>query len=113
MWLCYAGIANVHHRDAKRHEDVGDHPAMAAPPEHLGAHDRRARSVREGEQLDEPLGELLGLDMIGLASKCAVTPARVRGVGARRSPSTKRGEPTIADAVGFEVGLELCLRESR
>ena len=71
-------VANVHHRHAQRRQHVGDEPAMTAPPEDLGAHDGGAKTVRQHQQFEQPVGELLRRDVLGVGAKRRMPPGEVR-----------------------------------
>ena len=64
-------------------------------------------SPRDHEQLEQPRGEFLGRDVVGVAAECGVTPSVVRrlGVGATRpaarqstDSSVRRGERALSGA---------------
>src|SRR5437899_2863926 len=60
----------MRHRFAVDGELVGDHPAVAAPPQCLGAHERRRRCAAEGAEPLVVAGELLAYADNPNWSKC-------------------------------------------
>ena len=90
---------------AERHENVGDEPAVATPPERFGTHDRRTQATGQHQQLGEPLGEFLRLDVIRVGPECRVRPAGVRRIRIGATAAAKRREPVVGDAAALEHRL--------
>src|SRR5690606_11406987 len=59
-------VDDVTDGNAPRDQHVGNDPAMAAPPDRLGAHEGRRRGIRHREELGESLLELAGCDVVGI-----------------------------------------------
>lgn len=98
--------ADVPHLDPNRRQDVRDEPPVAAPPEEFGAHDGGPQSLEGRQQLEQPVGEFITLDVICVGAKSGGTPGRVRQCAGRPAPSAERGDPVVADAILCEMALE-------
>ena len=106
MRLSGAIVAQVNHLDAKRRENVRDETPVTTPPEEFGAHDSRAESVREHEEIVEANCEFLSGDVIGVRPERGMSPPLVdRGWVWTASPTELR-DPVIENLRAGEVALE-------
>jgi hypothetical protein len=106
MHLAGSVIAEMKDFHAERRQDVGDDPAMTAPPEHLGAHDCGAKAVSEHEQVVQPSGKLLRSGVIGIGAECRMAPPCIDGSLIRPTSAAERGNPLIIDVAVREVACE-------
>src|SRR5690606_4755605 len=73
-WLL---VDDVTDGNAPRDQHIGNDPAMAAPPDRLGAHAGRPGGIRNREELGESLLELAGCHVIGIGPEGRVPPSGV------------------------------------
>jgi hypothetical protein len=106
MHLAGSLIAKMKDFHAERRQDVGDDPAMTAPPEHLSAHDCGAKAVGQHEQVVQPFGKLLRGGVIGVGAECRMPPACIDGSLIRSTSAAERGNPLIIDVALREVACE-------
>lgn len=78
-------------------EGVGDQPAVAAPPDGLGAHDRRRRVRRRGLEIRKRSLELIGAHVIRIPLKGPLMPPAVAGSRNRDAPTAELREVAVAD----------------
>jgi hypothetical protein len=86
------------HIDPPHLQIIGYQRAMAAPPENFGAHDRRTLPIDGVEEAGDASLELLGLHVIGIASKGAAAPGSVGGSGIGTAAAAELGEMKVFDA---------------
>ena len=77
MQLVLLCIEYVNHREAEHDEHVGDETTVTAPPENLGAHHCRTLSACQHEELEQPVGEFLGRQMVGVGPECWMPPSGI------------------------------------
>ena len=94
-----------------RGQGVGDHPAVAAPPNGLGAHERGGHVGRSLDQAPDCPVEFLGVHVVRVASKGRRSQGHVRGVRTRLTPPSEVLSPHVLDPLGEQAGLELLLAE--
>ena len=90
-----ASRKDVLHAPAPQCENVGDEPAVTAPPHGLGAHDGDPLHASERFELLEPSGELCGTQMVGVAAKAGLGPSPVGRLGLRAPAATELGEVAV------------------
>ena len=79
---------------------VGDDPAMAAPPQGLGAHDRAPRRFSEATEFAEAGSKCVAESVVGVVVEAFVLPERVRPGWDGALPSAQaaeRGDRLIAN----------------
>ena len=89
------------HRDAARHQGIGDQLPVAPPPDRLGAHHRGRRVAGDGNQLIKRRAKRLRFHVIGVAAKPfdppggvpRVAPGLAHAAERRAVPVDDRGVP--------------------
>jgi hypothetical protein len=97
MRLSSLPIPNMNHLETQGDEHIGNHAPVTTPPEDLGAHDRGPETVGRQHELDQAGGELLGVDVIGVAPKGRVPPGGVIA-GDRAPAAAQLRNPGVGDA---------------
>ena len=92
-----ASRKDVLHAPAPQCENVGDEPAVTAPPHGLGTHDRDPLHSSERFELLESPGEFCGTQMVGVAAKAGQGPSPVGRLGQRAPAATELGEVPVED----------------
>ena len=101
-------------RSAAGHERVSDERAMAAPVKGLGAHDSSLEQAGKVPQLIEAAGELVGLHIIGEATKARAAPTFVGGFFTTTFPKPSQPrEMNVSERRLGEIGSQRLAVELR
>ena len=91
-------VDDMQHVMAAMAQQVGDQPAMAAPPQHFGAQQRRASPGRQRQRPLQGVRELGTGHVVRIPLEGGVAPCAVGRAGLDQSPPAQPGQPQIGDA---------------
>src|SRR5438046_3216982 len=84
---------------------IGDQSAMASPPNRFGAHDCHMLVADQFDQLFDSVRKSLALHIIGITSKCFISPRRIARIGSRSSSPTELEQMVVLDSnLGERLG---------
>ena len=106
-------VLDMQHFDAAQLQNIRHHGAVASPPEHFGTHDRGGFLGCQAQELLYPAGELVGVQVFGVATKRAIAPCTRARPRRGPPPAPQRFDPLIGDPVLGERGFEGCRHELR
>ncbi len=101
---------DIHDMDdsrAKGNHDVGDDAPMTAPPDRLGAHDRRPEPPRDHQKCLETPGEFLAGDIVGVSSEGRMSPPGIYAVCGRPAPAAELGKREVIHAGARKRSLQV------
>jgi len=104
---------NVANGKAVRQQPVGQQPAMAPPPQCLGAEQAAPRCGCNGPQLCEGRCKLLAEGVVGVAAEGRLAPATVWGVRVGLAPAAKAWKVEVSDPGVAKEPLEPLFGELR
>lgn len=107
MFVESATCIEVQHPPPAQEKGVGYQPAMASPPLSLGTHHRDLLNPRLVFQFRQPLPELIGPHVVGVALELANTPSSVARALNRTSSPPEALQVQVADPAGCESRIQL------
>lgn len=112
MFVCLDWRKDMPDLPATRDQRIGDQPAVAAPRDSLGAHDRAWALPTLHHELFQCIQEFCRLHIVGIATKTGIAPPVIDRILPSLSKASKRGhveraETGIFKALGQSVRIEL------
>src|SRR5690606_15833358 len=113
MCLAVLFVLDVQHLHSGRHQYIGNDRAVAAPPEHLGAHYRGTVPRSQFLQAGQAPGEFGTGHMVGVAAEGGIAPGRVGRVGREAAPAAEFRQQLVMDARRLQAVSQRLLAELR